>query len=128
MLNVVVVGMGPIGIGAAKAVLADPGMELVGLVDIDPAKVGKRVPELEGGPVVTPTLKQAVAGGAAVAIVTTTSKLDRMAGTLREAMSLELHVVGRCEGMVVPADRAPGLAGGQGAGAEGGGGAAFGGG
>ena len=32
MLRVVVVGLGPIGIGAAKAVLADPAMKLVGLV------------------------------------------------------------------------------------------------
>jgi 4-hydroxy-tetrahydrodipicolinate reductase len=102
--------MGPIGIGAAKGVLADPGLELVGLVDIDPGKVGKRVPELEGGPVVTPSLKQAAAGGADVAIVTTTSKLDRMAQTLREALSLGLHVVSSCEEMAFPAYRHPELA------------------
>ena len=47
MVRVVVVGLGPIGIGAARAVLADPAMELAGLVDIDPAKVGQRIAELE---------------------------------------------------------------------------------
>ena len=65
MVRVVVVGLGPIGVGAARAVLADPGMELVGLVDIDAAKVGKAVAELEGGPVVHASLKDA--GGADVA-------------------------------------------------------------
>ncbi|MDB5320911.1 MAG: dihydrodipicolinate reductase [Phycisphaerales bacterium] len=111
MLRVVVVGLGPIGIGAARAVLADPGMELVGLVDIDPSKVGKNVTELEGGPVVSKSLKEGAAGGADVAIVTTTSKLDRMAPTLREALALGLHVVSSCEEMAWPKYRHPELAG-----------------
>jgi hypothetical protein len=102
MLRVVVVGLGPIGVGAAQAVLADPGMKLVGLVDIDPAKVGKSVPELAGGPVVTKSIKEGAAGVADVAIVTTTSKLDRMASTLREALAAGLHVVSSCEEMSWP--------------------------
>jgi 4-hydroxy-tetrahydrodipicolinate reductase len=110
MLKVVVVGLGPIGIGAAKAVLADPTLKLTGLVDIDPAKVGKPVAELEGGPAVVKTLKEAAAGGADVAIVTTTSKLDRMADTLRQALGLGLHVVSSCEEMSFPAYRHPELA------------------
>src|SRR3954465_8178304 len=111
MLRVVVVGLGPIGIGAARAVLADPGMKLVGLVDIDPAKVGKAVTELEGGPVVSKSLKEGAGGGADVAIVTTTSKLDRMAATLREALALGLHVVSSCEEMAWPKYRHAELAG-----------------
>jgi 4-hydroxy-tetrahydrodipicolinate reductase len=111
MLRVVVVGLGPIGIGAARAVLADPGMTLSGLVDIDPAKVGKPVAELAGGPAVVNSLKAAAEGGGAdVAIVTTTSKLDRMAPTLREALSLGLHVVSSCEEMAWPKYRHPDLA------------------
>src|SRR4051812_36880752 len=111
MLRVVVVGLGPIGIGAARAVLADSGMSLVGLVDIDPAKVGKPLVELEGGPAVVNSLKAAAEGGGAdVAIVTTTSKLDRMALTLREALSLGLHVVSSCEEMAWPKYRHPDLA------------------
>ena len=108
MLRIVVVGLGPIGIGAAKAVLADPGMTLVGLVDIDPAKLGKPLPELPTGPAVTQSLKEA--GVADVAIVTTTSKLDRMAPTLREALSLGLHVVSSCEEMSWPKYRHAALA------------------
>src|SRR5258706_15580588 len=90
-MRAVVVGLGPIGIGAARGVLADPGMELAGLVDIDPAKVGQRGPELEGGPVVSGSLSEM--GRADVAIVTTTSKVDRMASPLREGLSLGLQVV-----------------------------------
>ena len=110
MLRVVVVGLGPIGIGAARAVLADPGMKLVGLVDIDPAKVGKPLADLEGGPTVSSSLKQGAAGGADVAIVTTTSKLDRMAPTLREALAAGLHVVSSCEEMSFPKYRHAALA------------------
>jgi hypothetical protein len=109
MSRVVVVGLGPIGIGAARAVLADPGMSLVGLVDIDPAKVGKPLAELGGGPAVVNSLKQATTGGADVAIVTTTSKLDRMAPTLREALGAKLHVVSSCEEMSWPRYRHPQL-------------------
>jgi 4-hydroxy-tetrahydrodipicolinate reductase len=110
MSRVVVVGLGPIGIGAAKAVMADPGMKLVGLVDIDPAKVGKPLAELAGGPAVVNSLKQAAVGGADVAIITTTSKLDRMAATLREALAAKLHVVSSCEEMSWPRYRHPQLA------------------
>lgn len=108
MSRIAVVGLGPIGIGAARAVMNDPGLQLVALVDIDPAKVGRPVPELEGGPAVVSSLK--VAGAADVAIVTTTSRLERMAPTLREAMGLGLHVVSSCEEMAYPAYRHPQLA------------------
>ena len=87
MLRVIVVGLGPIGIAAAKAIIADPGMELAGLVDIDPVKLGKPIPEIGGGPPVVRSMKEAAP--ADIAIVTTTSKLDRLAPTLREARSLE---------------------------------------
>jgi 4-hydroxy-tetrahydrodipicolinate reductase len=85
-------------------------MKLVGLVDIDPAKVGKPVADLEGGPVVSPSLKDGAGGGADVAIVTTTSKLDRMAQTLREALAAGLHVVSSCEEMSYPRYRHAALA------------------
>jgi 4-hydroxy-tetrahydrodipicolinate reductase len=109
MLRIAVVGLGPIGIGAARAVLADPAMSLAALVDIDPARIGKRAPELEGqGPTVTASL--AAAPDADVAIVTTTSKLDRIAPTLREALARGLHVVSSCEEMSFPRYRHPQLA------------------
>jgi 4-hydroxy-tetrahydrodipicolinate reductase len=107
MLNVIVAGMGPIGINAARAVNDDPNMKLVGLVDIDPHKLGKTVDELDGrskgaGPLVSRSIREAASGGAHVAIVTTTSKFDRMASTLRECIAGKLHVVSSCEEMSWP--------------------------
>src|SRR4051812_40175620 len=101
-MRVVVVGLGPIGVAAARALMADPSMELVGLVDIDPAKVGRPLDQLREGPMVEGSLAEGARGAAEVAIVTTTSKLDRMAPTLREALSLGLHVVSSCEEMSWP--------------------------
>ena len=80
MLRVIVIGMGPIGVNCAKQILADTDLQLVGLVDLDPAKVGKTADELDGlghgaGPKVTANIPDAPAD---VAIVTTTSKFDRV--------------------------------------------------
>src|SRR5688500_8431461 len=108
MLRVIVVGLGPIGVSAAKAVIADQQMELVGLVDIDPAKVGKPIPEVGDGPAVVRSMKDAAP--ADVAIVTTTSRLDRMAPMLREALDRGLHVVSSCEEMSWPRYRHANLA------------------
>ena len=108
MSRVIVVGLGPIGLNAAKAVVADGKMKLVGLVDIDPAKVGKTFGELTGGkksgPKVSASIAEAAkAGQADVAIVTTASRFARVADTLRECMANHLHVVSSCEEMSYPA-------------------------
>ena len=106
MLNVIVVGMGPIGINAARAVNDDPNLTLVGMVDVDPNKLGKTFDELDGkskgqGPAVVKSIAEANKG-ASIAIVTTTSKFDRLAGTLRECIAQKLHVVSSCEEMSWP--------------------------
>src|SRR5688500_7707763 len=100
MVRVVVVGLGPIGVAAARAVSVDPRMTLAWRVDIDQAKVGRTVAESRSGLVVLRSMRET--GGADVALVTTTSKLDRMAGTLREAMGLGVRVVSSCEEMSWP--------------------------
>ncbi|HTL27703.1 MAG TPA: hypothetical protein VL282_00715 [Tepidisphaeraceae bacterium] len=115
MLRVIVVGMGPIGINSARAVLANRDMQLTGLVDLDPNKIGKTIDQIEGkgvpaGPKVVGSLAEAAKGGADVAIVTTTSYFEKIAPTLRECMKLKLHVVSSCEEMSWPAFRSPELA------------------
>ena len=114
MLRVIVVGLGPIGIGAAKAILADKQLQLAGLVDIDPAKIGKTLSQIgagvEGGPAVTGTIAEAVSHGAGVAVVTTTSKFEKIIPTLREFMGHQIHVVSSCEEMSWPAYLHPELA------------------
>src|SRR5438034_5870118 len=90
MIRVIVIGLGPIGINAAKAVLADKGLQLVGLVDVHPDKIGKTLGEIgagiSGGPKIVGTISEAAMHGAGVAIVTTTSKFDKIVPILRELM------------------------------------------
>ena len=106
MIRVIVIGLGPIGISAAKAVLADKGLQLVGLVDLDSKKIGKMLAQIgadvSGGPTISGNIAEAVAHGAGVAIVTTTSRFDAIAPTLRELMGHQIHVVSSCEEMSWP--------------------------
>lgn len=108
-IHVAVVGLGPIGVAAAQAVAADASMKLVGLLDIDPAKVGKPLPSLPGSPTVTGRLEDAVRD-AQVAIVCTTSKFDALAPMLRDLAARKVHVVSSCEEMSWPRYRHPALA------------------
>lgn len=115
MLKVIVIGLGPIGINAARAVNEDPGMKLIGLVDLDPNKVGKTLGELTGaakdkGPKVVGSIKETIKAKPQVAIVTTASHFDKVAPTLRECMKHKLHVVSSCEEMSYPALRHKALA------------------
>lgn len=110
MLNVIVIGLGPIGINAALAVQDDRGMKLVGLVDLDPAKRGKSLAQLNGekssaGPKVVPTIAATMSAKPQVAIITTASHFDLVAPTLRECIKRKIHVVSSCEEMSFPAFR-----------------------
>ena len=118
MTRVIVIGMGPIGVNCARAVLADSGMNLTGLVDLDPKKVGKTLDELgtqlstpAASPRVTANVSEALGPQSGdVAIVTTTSKFDKLIPTLRELMAAKLHVVSSCEEMSWPGYLYPELA------------------
>ncbi len=94
--KIAVVGLGPIGLAAARAVAADPKLELVQLVDVSPELAGKS--PVDGGPAVTAEL----AGGADVAILCTTSYLDKMAPLVRQCIAHKTHVVSSCEEMLWP--------------------------
>lgn len=104
MLKVIVIGLGPIGIDVAKAVLTDRAMKLAGLVDVDSAKVGKSLGELcssqSCGPTVKPSLQQI--GRADIAIVTTTSRFEAVVPILKQCIAHGLHVVSSCEEMSFP--------------------------
>lgn len=113
MLKLAIIGLGPIGVAAAKAVQRDQGLQLVGLVDVDPSKRGKRLVELDPDadaddlPVVARL--DDLADKPDVAILSTTSYFDRMAPTLRELMRHKVHVASSCEEMAWPWYRHPHL-------------------
>jgi 4-hydroxy-tetrahydrodipicolinate reductase len=117
MTRAIVAGLGPIGLNCAKAVLANKQMKLVGLVDVDPGKLGQSVSELVGesprgqAPRVVGSLDAALKEDAAdVVIVCTSSQFEKVAPTLRECILRKLHVVTSCEEMAWPRLTSPRLA------------------
>ncbi|MFT3788515.1 MAG: hypothetical protein QM770_20480 [Tepidisphaeraceae bacterium] len=107
MTRIVVIGLGPIGVAAAKAIQNSSDLKLAGLVDLDPAKLGKTLKQLDASagdsPVVVDSLDKV--SGADVAILSTTSFFDKAAPTLRACMAKKLHVTSSCEEMAWPTYR-----------------------
>ncbi len=114
VVNVVQIGLGPIGLGVTKTVLSRGGLHLIGAVDLDPAKIGRDVGALAGlddcGLAVSGDLEQALTRAADVAIVTTSSRLLDVADTLRCCIDAGCHVVSTCEELVYPWRTSPELA------------------
>ncbi len=114
MASVVVVGLGPIGVSCARAVRADRGLCLCGLVDQDPAKWGAALedisaqpehgPEAKGNLRVQPSLAEVLRDGNAadVAIVCTSSDFVNVAETVTQCLEHGLSVVSSCEQMAWP--------------------------
>ncbi len=107
MTRLIVVGLGPIGIAVARAAQTSRDLKLVGLVDLDPAKIGKTLAELDNGkwgkdasPKIVDSLDKA--GDADVAVLCTTSFFDKITPLLRACMAKKLHVTSSCEEMAWP--------------------------
>lgn len=111
MIRVIVAGMGPIGIACARAVLDEAHLQLVGLLDVDPKKVGKTLDQCDehsdpdDEPCnlrITNSLDEAIGHGAEVAVLATTSRFDLAAPMISDLLSRGLHVVSSCEQMSWP--------------------------
>src|SRR5687767_3542703 len=111
---VVVMGLGYIGQLLARAAHASAEVELVGAVDLDPAKAGRPLSELLGpgfGGKVAPTLEAAVGRHkGAVLLHATGSRLPSVLDQLLLAVSLGMPVVSTCEELAFPFLRYPELA------------------
>lgn len=112
-------GLGPIGIECIRTVLAKQPtglIELVGAIDIDPAKADRDVAELLG--LAEPTGVVVSADAARVfdeakpdvVLHTTSSFLDRMHDQLLACARAGVHVVSSTEELAYPYDRHPDLA------------------
>lgn len=107
-LRVIQYGLGPIGCAAARLVHERGGLQLVGGVDIDPAKVGRDLGEVVGidgtlGIPVRETLAQALADGAAdVVCHTTSSYFPLFKGQIVEILGAGLDVVSTSEELSFP--------------------------
>ena len=106
--RIVQYGLGPIGSAMARHVVERGGLELVGAVDIDPAKAGKDVGEVIGlgrslGFPVATSIAQALARGPAdVALHTTSSYFDLFKPQIIELLEAGLDVVSTAEELSFP--------------------------
>jgi 4-hydroxy-tetrahydrodipicolinate reductase len=112
MTRIAVVGLGPIGIAAALGVQQSRDLKLAGLVDLDPAKVGKTLrdlhPDGKDSTQVVDSIEKL--GHVDVAIIGTTSYFDKIVPTLRQCISKRIHVTSSCEEMSWPTYRHEALA------------------
>jgi 4-hydroxy-tetrahydrodipicolinate reductase len=120
--RVALVGLGPIGVEVARAVLARPGIEILGAADPAPDKAGKDLRELvsseEGdGPFpIASSARELYEKSAStrtkrdVVLLCTGSRLDSVAPQIEEAVAAGLHVVSTCEELSFPDLHHPALA------------------
>ena len=107
-IRIIQYGLGPIGSGVARHVVERPGLELVGGVDIDPAKVGRDAGEVIGlgrtlGFPVDETLDRLLERtGADVVIHTTRSYFDLFRDQILEILAAGLDVVSTSEELSFP--------------------------
>jgi 4-hydroxy-tetrahydrodipicolinate reductase len=107
-LRVGVVGLGPIGLEVARAIVTRRELRIVAAVDLSPEVAGKRLAELAPGApadvVIVGSLDAALAGGKVEAIaLTTTSRFAGIIGDLETAIRRRVHVASTCEEMSAPA-------------------------
>lgn len=115
--NVVLYGLGDIGLGTGKLVLERENLNLVGAVDVDESKAGKDLYELMGlegqsGLIVKQTLGEVLSENDKVDIVmhTAGSYLKIISGQLMEIASLGINIVSSSEELLYPHLRNPGIA------------------
>ena len=106
-IRVIQYGLGPIGCSTARTILSRDNLNLVGAVDIDPAKVGKDLGELLHGKKlrvkVVETPAEALAKKKAdVVMHTTNSYFDVFKGQILEILKAGLDVVSTSEELSFP--------------------------
>ena len=107
-IEVLCVGLGPIGLRIASRILSRPDLEIVGAVDIDPEKVGKELISLletqapAGLRVSAEIFPRRDRVRAAIALHSTTSSLIHAAPQLEELLAAGYNVISTCEELAYP--------------------------
>ncbi|MGZ4972597.1 MAG: NAD(P)H-dependent amine dehydrogenase family protein [Limisphaerales bacterium] len=109
-------GLGPIGIETVKLAATKPWLEIVGGVDIDPAKIGKPLSELTG----IKSLNKAKVYSSFADLLkktkpdcvlhTSVSRMPQAAPQLEPIIKAGISVVSSCEELLFPQLRAPAIA------------------
>lgn len=111
----ILLGLGPIGQSIGRALAAEPRLEAVGGVDIDPTLAGKRLDQICDAHLpalnIVDSLAAVHAPAGAVVLQATGSQIEAVHEQLLAAIGLGYHVVSTCEELCWPWDEQPGLAG-----------------
>lgn len=112
MVKIIQVGLGPIGQQLTRYLTERKGIQVVGGVDLDPAKTGKDMGGLAGihelGVSVSADLSSVMEKTEAdVAVISTVSSLQKIESQIREAADFKLHVVSTCEELMHPFELQP---------------------
>ncbi|MEZ6016564.1 MAG: dihydrodipicolinate reductase [Planctomycetota bacterium] len=117
--RIVQVGLGPLGIKVLEDAVNRGVVEIVGAVDVSPSVAGKPLATLLPGVAPDITVPDITVQGdlddidwtrVDVAVVTTSSALDKCADTFEELLANKVHIVSSCEELLFPWLRHPELA------------------
>lgn len=118
MINIVQVGIGALGQQVLQYLSDREGINVVGVVDLNPDLQGKEINEIiktdTAGVVVYNSLEEAVSNAnqkPEVAVLTTVSSIDKLVGQVEQAANAGLHVVSTCEELTFPWKQHPEAAG-----------------
>jgi hypothetical protein len=107
MIEIVHVGIGPLGQMMVRSAASRGGFRIVGAVDTDPGKMGKDLGEFCGirrlGIPISGSLDEAIRGKSArVAVLTTVSSVVAIEPQVAQLAKAKLHVVTTCEELFFP--------------------------
>jgi len=107
MINIVQLGLGPIGQQLTRYLTERGGISIVGAVDPDPQKVGADIGEHAGIEPLEVTISPDLSSVAAiekadVAVISTLSSLEKVEPQIKEAADYKLDVVSTCEELSHP--------------------------
>ena len=106
-LHVIQFGLGPIGAGVARVIASRSDFQIVGAVDIDPAKVGQDVGDVIGlgrklGVKVSDNAPQVLKKKADVVMHCTSSSLAKVEPELSAIIRAKHNIVSTCEELAMP--------------------------
>jgi len=115
MIDIVQVGIGPLGQKMVKSAVQRGSFRIVGAVDTDPAKIGQDLGTLCGidplGVKIVDNIEEAIASSSVkVAVVTTVSSLATFAEQIGPLAKAKLYLVSTCEELSFPWRTQPELA------------------
>lgn len=102
MTNVAILGLGPIGVGIARALRQRSGVTIVAAIDLNPRLAGRALGDVIDGDDEGPTIATTAAGAldghsAGVIVHATASKLEEVAPQVAELVSSGWSILSTCE-------------------------------